>query len=111
MATPLARGSVTGRPFYFDVVPAVRIARALRMPSSRTAFDSFLSDSARASCIDPTSIVNSKSAVRRADSGSCGARRLQISSRTALAPAVYAFLVDPVHRPISSSRAADGQPT
>src|SRR5438876_4128173 len=47
----------------------------------------------------------------RTDCGSSGATRAAASSMTASTPSVYARLVGSVLRAISSSRAADGQPS
>lgn len=67
---------------------AASMVWADRMPPLQHGVGQFVSDSARASCIVPTIMAKRVRAVPRADPGSFGARRVQISSRFTLAPFV-----------------------
>src|SRR5829696_8475286 len=81
------------------------------MPCSRTSPASCSSARARESCSVPTIAAKRPSARTRAEAGSSGAKRAAMSSIPASTPSVYACLVASAQRPISSSRAAEGQPS
>ncbi len=81
------------------------------MPCSRTSSASYRLARARETWSVPTICAKTLSVFTRAECGSSHARRAAMSSITTSKPSVYARFVASVERPISSSRAADGQPS